>query len=63
MATEEVAMPYRLGAVERAMKVQEVIVRAIAGQLTRCSPATFDGSAAIAISWRSATRYSAQPAD
>jgi hypothetical protein len=34
MATEEVAMPYRLGAVERAMKVQEVIVRAIAGQLS-----------------------------
>jgi transposase len=34
MATEEVAMAYPPGAVERAMKVQEVILRAIAGQLT-----------------------------
>src|SRR5690349_11785609 len=34
MATEEVAMAYRSGAVERVMKVQEVILRAIAGQLT-----------------------------
>jgi hypothetical protein len=34
MATEELAMAYPLGAVERAMKVQEVILRAIAGQLT-----------------------------
>src|SRR3989441_1437227 len=34
MAAEEVAMAYSLGAVERAMKVQEVILRAIDGQLT-----------------------------
>src|SRR2546425_5194557 len=34
MAAEEVAMVYSLGAVERAMKVQEVILRAIDGQLT-----------------------------
>ena len=34
MATEEVAMSYPRGVVERAMKVQEVIVRALAGTLT-----------------------------
>jgi transposase len=34
MTTEEVAMSYPLGAVERAMKVQEVILRAIDGSLT-----------------------------
>src|SRR5947208_8859651 len=34
MATEEVAMAYSLSAVERAMKVQEVIVRALDGKLT-----------------------------
>src|SRR6266849_3608323 len=34
MAAEEVAMAYSLGAVERAMKVQAVILRAIDGQLT-----------------------------
>jgi transposase len=34
MAPEEVAMAYPPGAVERAMKVQEVILRAIAGQLS-----------------------------
>src|SRR5205814_6941315 len=34
MAAEEVAMAYSLGAVERAMKVQEVILRAVDGQLT-----------------------------
>src|SRR6185503_1510331 len=34
MATEEVAMPYPPGAVERAMKVHEVIMRALDGQLT-----------------------------
>jgi hypothetical protein len=34
MGTEEVPMPYALGAVERAMKVQEVIGRALAGKLT-----------------------------
>ena len=34
MATGEVAMSYAPGVVERAMKVQEVIVRALAGQLT-----------------------------
>src|SRR5881396_3726665 len=34
MATEEVAMAYSLGAVERAMKVQEVILRALDGKLT-----------------------------
>src|SRR6266851_4683251 len=34
MATEEVAMAYPPGAVERAMKVQEVIVRALDGKLT-----------------------------
>jgi hypothetical protein len=34
MATGEVAMAYAPGAVERAMKAQEVIVQAIAGKLT-----------------------------
>jgi len=34
MAIGEVAMSYAPGAVERAMKVQEVIVQALAGQLT-----------------------------
>src|SRR5437879_12148127 len=34
MAAEEVAMAYSLGAVERAMKVQEVILRAVDGKLT-----------------------------
>src|SRR5712664_4652867 len=34
MAAEEVAMAYSRGAVERAMKVQEVILRAIDGKLT-----------------------------
>jgi transposase len=34
MVTEEVAMPYPSGAVERAMKVHEVIMRALDGQLT-----------------------------
>src|SRR5438876_11370168 len=34
MDTEEVAVAYPQGAVERAMKVQEVIVRALAGKLT-----------------------------
>jgi transposase len=34
MVTEEVAMTYPPGALERAMKVQEVIVRALAGKLT-----------------------------
>jgi hypothetical protein len=34
MATEEVAMAYPPGAVERAMKVHEVIMRALDGQLT-----------------------------
>jgi transposase len=34
MGPEEVPMPYPPGAVERAMKVQEVIVRALAGKLT-----------------------------
>src|SRR5437879_3145059 len=34
MDTEEVSMAYTRAAVERAMKVQEVIVRAMAGQLT-----------------------------
>ena len=34
IATEEVAMPYARGVVERAMTIQEVILRAIAGQLT-----------------------------
>jgi Helix-turn-helix domain len=34
MTTEEVAMPYPAGAVERAMKAQEVILRALAGKLT-----------------------------
>src|SRR5215813_2553547 len=34
MGTEEVPMAYALGAVERAMKVQEVILRALAGKLT-----------------------------
>src|SRR5438552_15315769 len=34
MGTEEVPMPYPPGAVERAMKVEEVIVRVLAGKLT-----------------------------
>jgi hypothetical protein len=34
MTTEEVAMLYPAGAVERAMKAQEVILRALAGKLT-----------------------------
>jgi Helix-turn-helix domain len=34
MASEEDAVAYPCGAVERAMKVQEVILRAIDGQLT-----------------------------
>src|SRR5881392_2238799 len=34
MAAEEVAMAYSLGAVERATKVQEVILRALDGKLT-----------------------------
>jgi len=34
MATEEVAMAYPPGAVERAMKAHEVIMRALSGQLT-----------------------------
>src|SRR5207245_6699834 len=34
MASEEEAMAYSRGAVERAMKVQEVILRAIDGKLT-----------------------------
>src|SRR6266511_1679198 len=34
MSTEEVLMVYPRSAVERAMKVQEVIVRALAGKLT-----------------------------
>jgi hypothetical protein len=34
MGTEEVSMAYLQAAVERAMKVQEVIVRALAGKLT-----------------------------
>jgi helix-turn-helix protein len=48
LATREVAMAYPCGAVERAMKVQEVILRAIDGKLTwpqaadilGCSPRT-----------------------
>src|SRR2546429_9922079 len=34
LAAREVAMAYSLGAVERAMKVQEVILRAVDGKLT-----------------------------
>jgi hypothetical protein len=34
VVTEEVTMAYPVGAVERAMKVQEVILRALSGQLT-----------------------------
>ena len=34
MATEEVAMLYPARAVERAMKVHEIIMRALDGQLT-----------------------------
>jgi transposase len=34
MATEEVAMAYPLGAVERAMKIRDVILQALSGQLT-----------------------------
>jgi hypothetical protein len=49
MATEEVAMAYPPGAVERAMKVQEVIVRAIAGQLTWIQAAEILGCSARSI--------------
>jgi transposase len=34
VVTEEVTMAYAVGAVERAMKIQEVILRALSGQLT-----------------------------
>jgi len=33
MGTEEVPMAYPLGAVERAMKVQEVVLRTLDGKL------------------------------
>jgi transposase len=49
MTTEEVAMPYPAGAVERAMKAQEVILRAIAGQLTWIQAAEILGCSARSI--------------
>jgi transposase len=49
MATEEVAMAYAPGAVERAMKVQEVIVQAIAGKLTWIQAAEILGCSARTI--------------
>src|SRR5262244_995802 len=49
MATEEVAMAYAPGAVERAMKVQEVIVQAIAGTLTWIQAAEILGCSARTI--------------
>src|SRR5262250_829422 len=49
MATGEVAMAYAPGAVERAMKVQEVIVQAIAGKLTWIQAAEILGGSARTI--------------
>src|SRR5262250_162716 len=49
MATGEVAMAYAPGAVERAMKVQEVIVQAIAGRLTWIQAAEILGCSARTI--------------
>jgi hypothetical protein len=49
MATEEVAMAYPPGAVERAMKVQEVILRAIVGKLTWVQAAEILGCSARSI--------------
>jgi len=49
MATGEVAMAYAPGAVERAMKVQEVIVQAIAGKLTWIHAAEILGCSARTI--------------
>jgi hypothetical protein len=49
MATEEVSMPYARGAVERAMKVQEVILRALAGKLTWIEAAELLGRSARSI--------------
>jgi transposase len=49
MATEEVAMAYPPGAVERAMKVQEVILRAIAGQLSWIQAAEILGCSARSV--------------
>src|SRR5213594_4408806 len=49
MATGEVAMAYAPGAVERAMKVQEVIVQAIAGKLTWIQAAEILGCSARTI--------------
>src|SRR2546426_601885 len=46
MAAEEVAMAYSLGAVERAMKVQEVILRAVDGKLTWLQAADILGRSA-----------------
>src|SRR5262249_39260096 len=48
-ATGEVAMAYAPGAVERAMKVQEVIVQAIAGTLTWIQAAEILGCSARTI--------------
>src|SRR5215470_9442524 len=49
MAIGEVAMAYAPGAVERAMKVQEVIVQAIAGKLTWIQAAEILGCSARTI--------------
>jgi transposase len=49
MGTEEVSMAYPLGAVERAMTAQAVILRAIAGQLTWIQAAEILGCSARSI--------------
>src|SRR5436190_1534878 len=49
MGTEEVPMAYPPGAVERAMKVQEVILQAVAGKLTWPQAATILGCSARSI--------------
>jgi hypothetical protein len=50
MDTEEVSMAYPLSAVERAMKVQEVIVRALAGKLTWLQAADILGRSPSSVS-------------
>src|SRR5688500_19659070 len=49
MAPEGVAMVYPLGAVERAMKVREVILQALAGKLTWIHAAEILGRSARSI--------------
>src|SRR5262249_59198382 len=53
LATREVAMAYTSGAVERAMKAQEVILRALAGTLTWIQAAEILGLSARSVRrWR-----------